>query len=201
MAAIITVGGLGAINYLIAEKVGTLDIHNTSDAKTIALFTVLAVPDYALYIIVNYVFSKYLSGLLLTFFNISITFVLAVLVTIVFAKPISNIFYWLINRNRSLNHQPAINQMSAWEYLTEIDKPQMAYIYDFAYTPLGSGYISFVSDNELNIVPFTKDNDYPQTPYEELMKEVETTDFKEKYDVQQHIDMKNKFIMISIIEN
>ena len=202
-----TLGGVGIINYFLAELTGSLD-KNNHDGNTIKSVSILFTAfDAIIYFIVQEMLRRCLSGNWLIIITSVLTIVVAVVLTLGLAYPIHKCFYNLVNKDRELNGLVPTASTNTWKALYEDakDKPIFAYCYDFNHKKLGWGYLDYMSkDKETNFslnleIPRNKEKEV-QPEYEEIVKELGTDWYRAHYTIRQHINFKQQFIVIALIK-
>ena len=194
---LLTVGGVGSLNYILVDLVGAADkAQGNSNRRAISLvFTAI---DMALYTLIQQATHKLVASALLTIF-ISFT------VTLLLANPAQKLIYWCVNKVRLGNRKTKVTAVSPWEanYIDASDEPVLAYCYSFDHKPLGWGYLAYVSGDatnnySVNIVPAITETLEDQPSYNEVAENITTNEIQSTYDVQQHINFKQQFIMITL---
>ncbi|WP_289761672.1 hypothetical protein [Lactobacillus intestinalis] len=205
-----TIGGVGIINYLIAEKIGALDQsdHNSNTMKYLSVvFTSL---DSVLYLLIQTILKEvlHLKGNWLVINTAWMTIVVSVVLMLLLSNPLHKIFYWCINRIRGIDNKVETTSTTTWKELYEGagNRSVFIYCYNFQHEPLGWGYLSYISKDpetnfSLNLVPPTNSDQEDQTTYEELVKQLGTKYYKENYRITQHVNFKHQFIVFSLIKN
>jgi hypothetical protein len=128
------------------------------------------------------------------------------LLTLVCGQPLVSAIYSLINLFRRKGHKADIVQESPWSELEIGTDPAMAYFYDFDKNPLGFGYIRTISNDfdnnySMNLEPFVDDTkDAKQLDYNTLIDYIQSKEWQKKYTITQHINLKQKFILIVLQE-
>lgn len=202
----VSTGCLGSINYFVAKSVSAIDTDtsNANSAKGIALiFTTLDLLIYS--------FIKLLLGLAPLSFDwkilisLTLTIIISISVSLCFSRKLNGFFYSAVNSQRNKDGLVSISSSTPWKAITlSGNEPQRAFLYSFDHQPLGFGYVQYTSNSvddnySVSIVPFTDDEKEQQPPYEDLIANIQTTEYKKENDVQQYVNFKQKFIMITAI--
>lgn len=194
---LLTIGGVGSLNYILVDLVGAADKAQVNSNRR-AISLVFTAIDMALYTLIQQATHKQVASALLT---IAISFG----VTLLLANPAQKLIYWCVNKVRLGSQKTEVEAVSPWEaaYINASDKPVFAYCYSFDYKPLGWGYLAYVSGDapnnySVNIVPAISENMEDQPSYNEVAENIATNEIQNTYDVQQHINFKQQFIMITL---
>lgn len=202
---IITTGGLGFLNYAIAESVSALDSDQkgTSREKSIsALFTTI---DLLIYVAIANGLKLIIHNNFVDIIAASLTIAISLLISFKLAKPTNNLFYKIINKQCSRSNLISIQSGSPWKQIAlGDDRPQAAYLYSFEHKPLGFGWVQYVSNDQesnysLGLVPFDDEIEEAQPSYDKLTSRIQNPKYKEKHQVNQFVDFKQRFIMITSI--
>lgn len=194
---LLTVGGVGSLNYILVDLVGAADkAQVNSNRRDISLvFTAI---DMALYTLIQQATHKQVASALLTI-------VLSFTITLFLANPAQKLIYWCVNKVRLGNRKTEVTTISPWEatYINASDKSVFTYCYDFDHNPLGWGYLAYASGDatnnySVNIVPTIVETMEEQPSYNEVVANMVTNEIQSEYDVQQHINFKQQFIMITL---
>lgn len=194
---LLTVGGVGSLNYILVDLVGAADKAQGNNNR-IAISLVFTAIDMALYTLIQQATHKLVASALLTI-------VISFTVTLLLANPAQKLIYWCINKVRLGNRKTEVTAVSPWEaiYINASDEPIFAYCYSFDHKPLGWGYLAYVSGDatnnySVNIVPAITETLEDQPSYNEVAENIATNEIQSTYDVQQHINFKQQFIMITL---
>lgn len=207
VSVLITVGGLGYINYTVAEGLNTIDVHKDAKTQAIAYSSLWSIVDFAIYMIVESLLTRWLSGNWLLVTTMLVTAIIAFIAAAFLTIPLHKIYYGILNYTLKNNQQSGVDSGSVWtNVMNNNDKPLMAYFYDFNHMPLGFGYVDTFSNDEvsnysISLQPFNYSNAKEQDSYETMVKNSQSPSFREKYTVTQLVDLKQRFIMFAVQEN
>lgn len=142
LSALLTVGGVGIVNYIIAEQLGTVDTTQQGTDREKALSIIFTMFDFILYLGLRVVLSKLnLKGNVLTFTTATLTVIISLLISFTLSKKINSLFYHWINKVRGKNHMSYRRSATNWQSSFETNgKMQRVYLYDFNHNPLGFGW-------------------------------------------------------------
>lgn len=208
LLTIITTGGLGIINYIIAESLNAVDSNQQNTNREKGISALLTTVDLLIYLTLDTAIRYILHNIFAEIFAAVITIFLSIALSIKLSKPLSDFFHIkIINKEREKNNLIPIEPSTPWKQITlSGTQPQQAYLYSLNHDPLGFGWIHFVSNDQdsnysLSLVPFTDDDQKPQPSYEKIIARIQAKKYKEEHDVQQFIDFKQGFIMITSTKN
>lgn len=174
IGALITVGGLGFINYSISDQLGTYEQHGDKRTSQIATCLGWSIFDYALYLLAGHFLTLVpgLKGNLLIVSTMMATMAISFITTILIAKPLQSFVYWCYGHVLNINNDAVTNIGSVWDNVFKQNERIMAYCYDFSHTPLGAGCVKFNSINSSNrallLDPFVDQKREPQPSYEDM---------------------------------
>lgn len=206
LLAIITTGGLGMVNYTIAESLDTVDSNSKNISKEKGITGLLTIVDLVIYLILDSLLRIKIHNNFAEIIAVIITVITSVIISIKLSKPISNHFYNLINKQRNSNGLISLDSGTPWQTVTlSKNKPQQVYLYSLDHNPLGCGWAQCVSNDSesnysLSLVPFTDNEEKVQPAYKEVVTKIQAKEYKDTHIVQQYIDFKERFIMITSIE-
>lgn len=206
ISVLITVGGLGYVNYSVAEALSAVDIHKTNKTQAIAYSALWSIADFAIFLAVNTMLGRYLSGDWLLVITMLLTVVIAFSLSVVLTLPLQKFVYGIYNKVLHLNGKPAIANGTVWhDFVGSSNKQLMAYLYSLDHTPLGFGYVDMASNDEvsnysISLQPFNYNNAELQDSYDTMVKRIQDTEFRNNYTAKQFVDLKQGFIMITLEE-
>lgn len=201
LSALLTVGGVGIINYIIAEQLGAVDTTQQGTDREKALSIIFTMFDFILYLGLRVVLSKLnLKGNVLTFTTAALTVIISLLISFTLSKKINSLFYHWINKVRGKNHMSYRRSATNWQSSFETNgKMQRVYLYDFNHNPLGFGWrVGISNDKESNYsISFQPTADEGEQPsYDDITQQIQTDDVADDYDVLQYVNFQQKFIAI-----
>lgn len=206
IATLLTVGGMGYVNLIVAAQLGTVDIHKEDKTATIAYSAMWSIVDFAIYLAILNCMSKYLKGDWLLIATMLLTLIVAFLVAVVISPLLKKVVYFLYNLVLHVSNKPKINSGTVWHHImSNNNEPIMVYFYSFDHQPLGFGYVDESSDDDnsnysASLQPFNYQNPELQDTYNEVMKRIQDNEFCRKYNTRQFVDFKQQFIALIIQE-
>ena len=203
LSALLTVGGTGIINYIIAEKVDAIDKIQQGTNREKALALVFSMFNLFLYVILNTMLTRFFKGNWLIVLTMLCTIAISLGLTFLGARLINSLFYKAINQVRNQDGLDNKSSSNPWNKAFELNgsRNQMVYLYDFNHNKLGFGWrtsISNDSDNNFSIlfIPQYASEPEGQPSYEEVEKIIQGRSFRENYTVRQFVSYKQNIIAI-----
>ncbi|HJA46381.1 MAG TPA: hypothetical protein H9792_01270 [Candidatus Limosilactobacillus excrementigallinarum] len=204
IGTLLTVGGVGYINFSVANQLGTIDYHKDAKSQAIAFSACWSIVDFAIFMICQSVLRNHFKGDWLLVWSMLVTMVLAFLLALFTSNLLNAVIYWLYNLVLKKNHKATISSGTVWNHLMAGNgEPCMVYLYNFTHVPLGFGYIDEASNDELHdysisLQPFNYDNPAIQDNYEDVIRRIQEDEFAKKHKVREFIDFKQQVIAITI---
>ena len=201
MAATLTVGGVGIINYIIAEQLNAIDTTQDNSNREKAIALVFTMFDYFLYLLMKFLWGFYLKGIASLIATCASTAVISLAISFLGSKWINARFYDLINFIRSKNGMSFRRSATNWQSALKPNRNnwQRVYLYDFNHNPLGFGWRMGISnDQESNYsISFRPINDEGEQPsYEDLIENIQSKGVTDEYDILQYVNFQQKFIIV-----
>lgn len=211
IAELLVAGGLGFINFYTLEHMGKLESTKERKELILPICLFFSLLDFAIYQVVQsllrnaWALGSKANSSWLIFWSVVVTAIIAFALTLILGSVGVKLFYALINKARKSNGEASLSQNAPFEDVLAGQTYAYAYVYDFSHQGLGYGEISGFSSDEINhyqinLLPFTDNKKELQPSYDELMGQIETSEYQQKYHITQHINFKQKFIMIVIEE-
>ncbi|RRG09752.1 MAG: hypothetical protein DUD32_06050 [Lactobacillus sp.] len=210
-ATFLAAGGLGFINYSIADRLDLVEFNNEKSNMRLPFMLAWTIPDFAIYLLVSYFVSR-LNGLkihhLKIYLNNNVELAIALLITLILVYFLS---LWLlpivfkhdkalINFRRKKYGHAELFVGSAWNKAFDNDRITRCYVYGFDKTFLVSGEIKHASSDaqstQMTITPFI--NDINECPFNELIEQFTKESFQKTHDVRQLLDYDKKVIIVTV---
>lgn len=207
IATLLTVGGIGYINYSVASQLGTIDFHKDAKTQTIAFSACWSIVDFAIFLLCQTLRSHWFTGNWLLVLTMLSTMILAFLLALFTTISLNKLTYFLYNFVLRKNSKATISNGTVWNHIMADDGQEcMAYLYNFNHEPLGFGYIEEASNDEtsnysVSLQTFNYDNPEIQDSYNDLMVKIQKPQFSDNYKVREFVDFKQQIIAITIQEN
>lgn len=206
VATLLTAGGLGYINYGTLIRMGVIN-KSKDKSEMLPLCLIFSLIDFSLYLLIQEALR--LINLKDTNWSILLTvlatMVLVLLMTILAGPLMAKWFNKLINHSRKKEQEGSWSHLNPFRLMLNTNKKSQAYVYDFNYQPLGYGYVlsssSSDDDFQLNLDPFNfkegdTEEELEQLSYKDLIKNAQTPEWKTAYNITQHINFNQKFIVL-----
>lgn len=202
IGALITVGGMGCINYAVTAQLKTYEPHGNDKTSQVATALGWSIVDYALYLLLNSLLSVKFSGPYLTVITMLLTMAASFVFTVLVAKPLQKFVYWCYNVVFKLNHENTIDIGTIWSNFFESDKTTEVYCYDLQHNPIGQGFLNTFSKNrgeyDLTLQPFKEDQHKKQWSYDEIEEISQNPENWDNYTIRQYVNTRANLIIFTI---
>lgn len=209
-ATLLAAGGLGYINYAVAEAQGLIDFKK-GDNLTLSYMLSWSVVDFAIYLGVSQVLSVWLHlrGQLGLALSLLATMGVVLILSVRFMSPLHKIGRFLSNLIRSYEGKSANYTGNVWNQALGSGKTQQVYVFNFEKHLLAAGEPELVThDTEdqlemsLRPLPVNFDDPYPwNVDYDELAGSLSQDEFQKKNKVRQFMDLDRKIIVFIVESN
>lgn len=203
MAVLLTVGGVGVLNYIIAEKLDAIDIAQQGSNREKAVSLVFTMFDFALYLLINHLLKRYLDHVPLLLATIVLTVAISFTVSVLCSYHINQAFYFIINKVRKHNGLSLRRSTTNWAsaFATHGTNNQLVYLYGFDHKPLGWGWRKGISNDResnysISMMPQLDDSPEVQDSYEEVTKLIQQDNFRAGFEVTEYVNFQQGFIAI-----
>lgn len=204
LSVLLTVGGVGIINYIIAEQLDAVDITQQGSNREKALAIIFSMFDLLLYLAIEAILGTFMNGRWLILSTVLLTIVISVAITIKFASRVNKAFYTVINKVRGDNGKSFRRSKTTWQSSFDLHghRNQMVYLYDFDHNPLGFGWrLGISNDGDTNyavtLMPQFDDSDPEDQPsYEEICRLIQQDNYQQDFETKQFVSFKQRFIAI-----
>lgn len=206
LSAVVTLCGLGYVNW---AALRWLDVIEETENKSYQLgfVSLLSVVDWIVYLLIEAGFvSLGLRGNGLSAAAIFATMVVSFLLTLLLGQPVGKLIQKMLNARRKSLGKPNKYMGRVVADIMDPDKHLLSYLYDLDRKPLGFGYVyeTNVGNDaglEFAMEPCADDDGNTQPEYDDLVAEMQKTDFQKKYSPTQYINFKEKYIVITLDTN
>lgn len=204
IAALITVGGIGYINYAVAEQLGTAEFKGDKKTNQIAFSLVWSIVDFAIYLLVQKALSHWhVRGTWLLIASMLLTIVIVFLMAVIVTRPLQKLLYWFYNRVFKASHNAPIKVGTVWSNFFSGDQTMEVYCYDLQHQPIAQGFVlqnsTSSADHTLTLQPFENEKYKKQWSYED-MENISQTSNKRSCKIKQLVDFNNNLIVFAITE-
>lgn len=205
LSVLLTVGGVGVINYIIAEQLNAIDTSQAGSNREKFMSLIFSMLDLFLFLLVRsaLISEWHLSGNLLTALTIVITVVISLIISFTGSIAINKLFYKLINFERNSNGLSLRRSATNWQSAFALNgtKNQLIYLYDFNHQPLGFGWRKGISNDKesnysISFIPQLDNDPETQDSYDEVTKLVQQDNFRKDFEVTEYVNFQQKFIAI-----
>lgn len=204
IAALITVGGIGYINYAVAEQLGAAEFKGDKKTNQIAFSLVWSIVDFAIYLLVQKILIHWhVHGTWLLITSMLLTIVIVFLMAVIVTKPLQKLLYWFYNRAFKISHNAPIKVGTVWSNFFSGDQTMEVYCYDLQHQPIAQGFVLQNSmnsaDHTLTLQPFESE-DYKKQWFYEDMENISQTSNKRSHKIKQLVDFDNNLIIFAVTE-
>lgn len=199
IAALITVGGMGFMNFLVTDQLGVVDVRHDQKTEIVAYSLLWSIFDYAIYLGLLSIFSKIgLSTNWTIVLTLLGTLTLSFLITLGIARPLSWIIISIYNHAPGQEKYASFRPGNVFVDKLNNNNRSIAYIYDFDHKPIEFGVVDefSVNDNgeqQLSLIP---SNESQQPEYDDLKNYLSQENIHNETNPYTFIDTSHKLIMI-----
>lgn len=148
ISSLVTVGGLGFINYYVAEQMDVIDFKGKDERLIVPCMLCFSAIDYVIYLLISFVLSSLVHNQNL---NAAISLILTIfvsfLLTLFSINYVSSVANKLINYKRKKQSFSEIQNDDLWNYFLKDDKETRCYVYDFDNNFIANGWIQVSNKN------------------------------------------------------
>lgn len=204
IAALITVGGIGYINYAVAEQLGTIEFKGDNKTNQIAFSLVWSIIDFAIYLIIqNMLRHWHVHGTWLLVESMLITIVVVFLMAVIVTRPLQKALYAIYNVVFRFSKAAPIKVGTVWSNFFSGDQTMEVYCYDLQHRPIAQGFVlqnSTSSQNHsLSLQPFKNAEYKKQWSYDD-MENIAQTATERSNEIKQLIDFDNNIIIFTLVK-
>lgn len=199
MASLVTVGGMGFMNFVVTDQLGVIDVRHDQKTEIIAYSLLWSIFDYALYLAVTAVLRHFkIYGSWSIALALMITLIMAFTITCCVANRLCTTVYWIYNKVSGKAGFADLNPGTVFIDKLNNNKRTQAYIYNFGHEPIEFGVVDKfgLSDSgkpEISLIP---SNEGVQPSYENLKSFLSKDENHKIYNPSTYVDYDLKIIMI-----
>ena len=208
LLTLLTVGGIGFINYTVTDQLGTSQLYKDANFSRLGYCLVWSIIDFVIYIALFQWLKPLVSAQWLQIVVTLITVVVAWVGTTLLAFPLHFVIFktydWAadhLNFNHGLNN----DEGEVWDHIlneTRSDHVE-TYFFTLQHEPMSAGVLHrYSGDQESNYqivsLPFSDDNFKSLENYDELMQRISTSEYHENHRVFEYVNLRQKFVAIII---
>jgi len=214
IASLIAVGGLGFINYYVADRQGLVDFRGQDSKTQVPYMLCWSIFDFAIYLIVQSgvvaIKNKFQSSsnqlgthIFMGDSGIAISLLLTIVVVFFISaylyRPFSTFINSINNRRRNGDNKASLFNGDPWTSQFITNKEKSVFVYSFERKPIISGYLTQITTNpqdfrSMSIMPFNDDVEMPK--YEDALNKL--NEIRDNFTVMQYVDYDQKFLIISL---
>lgn len=202
LTPLIAAGGLGYINYLIADKLGLINYVKGRENLAILFMLSWSVPDFSIYLLIRWILGlfKFLSADIEMILSLILSIFAVYIFSLLFLKKIFAVSNFFLNKVRKSLNLGSVSPISPWMGNFGNDTKQTVFIYSLQKDPIICGDLETISNLEeessMILRPFPDIKKMPT--FEELMEKVSEIDYQKENKVRQYINYDKKIIIVSI---
>lgn len=205
IGAFLSIGGIGFLNFIVADRLGTIELHQYSAPVVVGYSLLWSVFDYVFYLLIYDGLHQQLRWGVSTAVSVSLIFtlVIAFVLTVFLAKPLNHLIrmsYSLINHGDLYSYGPYGNSIDHLFDDVQQGKKVLVYLFTLDHKSVECGYLKNYSVSEdgcpLFILKADEGNKFPNSYIE-----VRAFMADSKYDAFQFVDLEHNVIAIIFIVN
>lgn len=201
IASLITIGGMGFMNFIVTDQLGVTDIRHDQKTEIVAYSLLWSIFDYAIYLVVSQLLRSRVHDNWLIVLSLISTLLLSFAITLVIARPLSKLVYWIYNHVPLSGGYADLNPGTTFVSILNNNQKSIAYIYNFNHEPITFGIVNeFSLDDsgqpELSLIP-AESNTQPE--YQSIMEYISQKD--QSYASFIYTNFEQKIIIIFLNQN
>lgn len=200
IATLLTVGGTGYINYVVAARLHAIEPVGDEKTSQKAYCIIWSIIDFAFFLFYQRVFLSWkLHGNTALIWTMLLTMATAFLLALLLAKPLQKLSYFLYNLVLKRCNESTIDGGSVWcDFFNGRGKLE-AYCYDFQHNPVGHGFLTTYSmekgNYDLVLQPFREKKHQPT--YEEIIDMAQNSGNQEKQTIREYVNYDKQIIIFT----
>lgn len=202
ISALVAVGGLGFINYYVADRLGLVNFKSEHQSLQLPFMATWSAFDFGIYLLVNSFISLKFKEPIRSALSLILTIII---IFIIFTKLSTPIFKWIdnsINKQRTKQGNATTVYGDAWSELVDNGHQQIIYLFTLDGKPITAGWLDYTQrDTEARFSMNLKtlpNYDFQET-LSQFLTERSNSEFETQNQIQQHIDLDRKIIVVSVI--
>lgn len=200
IATLLTVGGTGYINYVVATQLHAIEPIGDEKTSQKAYCIIWSIIDFSFFLFYQHLLlSKKLHGNTALIWTMLLTMITAFLLALLLAKPLQRLSYFLYNFILKIWGESTIDGGSVWCDSFNGRGKLEAYCYDFQHNPVGHGFLTTYSmekgNYDLALQPFRKEEQQPT--YEEIVDMAQNSEYQENQTIREYINYDKQIIIFT----
>lgn len=131
IATLLTVGGVGFVNFMVTEQLGTVNLYKDSNQARLGYSLIWSIVDFSIYLLAKNLLSSFLQGDMLLIAVMLITLVGAWLITYLLAWPLHDLLFTLYSKKAAQhkNKDFLIDNQSVLESALGIEDKKLRFMF------------------------------------------------------------------------
>lgn len=199
IATLITVGGTGYINYLVASQLNAIEPIGDKKTSQIAYCMIWSIVDFSTFLFYQGILIKYVHGNWLLIWSMLLTIITAFFLALLLVKPLQKISYFLYNCTLWIWGESTIDQGSVWQDFFNGRGELETYCYDLQHNPVGQGFLTTYSleddKYDISLQPFT--GECKQPSFDEIIKWAQNEENRKKQKIREYINYDKQIVIFT----
>lgn len=196
IGALLSIGGLGFMNFLVADRLETIELYDYSNVFVVGYSLLWSILDYFIYTFVLYILETYfkINHVMQVSLSLLVTLILAFVCTLVFVRPLNVIVRVLYGAAFGTKPYPLFGD-SLKLLLNDKNSRVLVYLFTIDHKEIDCGYLENFDFNKVGHPKFELSN-YDNVDYPTSYVEVRSWLKDPKYDAHQYVDLDSNLLMI-----
>lgn len=196
IGALLSIGGLGFMNFLVADRLETIELYDYSNVFVVGYSLLWSILDYFIYTFVLYILETYfkINHVMQVSLSLLVTLILAFVFTLVFVRPLNVIVRVLYGAAFGTKPYPVFGD-SLKLLLNDNNSRVLVYLFTIDHKEIDCGYLENFDFNKAGHPKFELSN-YDNVDYPTSYVEVRSWLKDPKYDAYQYVDLDLNLLMI-----
>lgn len=199
IAALVTVGGTGYVNYLVASQLNAIEPIGDKKTSQIAYCMVWSIVDFSVFLFYQGILTNHLRGNWLLIWSMLLTIITAFFLALLLTKPLQKIAYLFYNCILWVWRESKIEQGNVWKDFFSGRGKLEAYCYDLQHNPIGQGFLTTYSleadKYDISLQPFTSKAKQPS--FDEIVDMAQNEEYQEKQKIREYINYDKQIIIFT----
>lgn len=209
LLTLLTIGGVGFINYIVTDQLGTTQLYKDANQIRLGYCLVWSLIDYVIYLILLQWFKSFVSPNWLQIIVTILTILIAWIGTSLLAYPLHWVtykFYDWITDHTKINKSLKTDDGDVWAATLDKANTDNTFIYLFTldHEPISAGRLDRYSADEvtnfqINLLPFPNDKFERLKSYDAVQRKVSALKYRKKHKVYEYANFKQNFVAIIVL--
>lgn len=208
LLTLLTIGGVGFINYIVTDQLGTTKLYKDANQIRLGYCLVWSLIDYVIYLILLQWLKSFVSPNWLQITVTLLTILIAWIGTSLLAYPLHWItykFYDWVADHLKMNKLLTTDDGDVWERLLDKTFSDNTFIYLFTldHKPISAGRLDMYSADEVTnfqtaLRPFPNDKFKKLKGYDELQNKISSLKYRKTHKIYEYINFKQNFVAVIV---